>query len=267
MSSQNRLIVAVVVVVVAAVAFWTLALSPKREEAGTLSEQASALHASLAESQSNLAEAAASKREFPTDYQQLVVLGKAVPHSDETSSLLVELNQIARSSKVKFNSIHLSAAGSEGESPPAAVTTPAPEAGATGAISAAATIPPTEVAASLLPLGATVGSAGLAVMPYELTFTGSFFHVADFIGGIDSLVHTGKDVSVDGRLVTVNGFALNEESNRGFPQLNATFSVNTYLVPPGQGVTAGATAAAPSATTTSASETSTTSSTPESGAQ
>lgn len=270
MTSQNRLIVSILVVVALAVAFWMLALGPKRQEASDLTEQLSALHTSLAESQSKVAEAVSAKREFPTDYQQLVVLGKAVPPSDETSSLLVELNQIARDSKVKFNSIQLGVGGGEGESAPAATTT-TPEAGATGAVPAAATIPPTEVAASLLPLGASVGPAGLAVMPYDLTFSGSFFHVADFIKGIDSLIHTGKDVAVDGRLVTVNGFALNEDTNLGFPHLDATFSVNTYLVPPGQGVTAGATAAAPSATTpattTSASETSATSSTPESGAQ
>jgi Tfp pilus assembly protein PilO len=272
MNLSNRLIVSILVVVALAVAFWVLALSPKRQEAGELAEQLSTLHISVAESQSKAAEAVSAKRAFPTDYQQLVVLGQAVPPSDETSSLLVELNQIAHSSKVKLDSIQLGTGSGEGEGTPAATTTtPAPAVGSSSSVSAAASIPPTEVAASLLPLGATIGPAGLAVMPYDLAFSGSFFHVADFIKGIDSLVHTGKNISVDGRLVTINGFALNEETNLGFPQLNATFSVNTYLVPPGQGVTAGATAAAPSATTPAATastgETAATSSTPESGAQ
>lgn len=272
MSLSNRLIVSILVVVALAVAFWMLALTPKRQEASELAEQLSTLHTSLAESQSKTAEAVSAKREFPTDYQQLVVLGKAVPPSDETSSLLVELNQIARNSKVKFNSIQLGAGGGEGESAPAATTTtPTPAAGSTSSVSAAATIPPTEVAASLLPLGAAIGPAGLAVMPYELTFSGSFFHVADFIKGIDSLIHTGKDVAVDGRLVTVNGFALNADSNLGFPHLDATFSVTTYLTPPSQGATAGATPAAPStatpAATASSTETSTAASTPVSSAR
>ena len=96
--------------------------------------------------------------------------------------------------------------------------------------------PPTEVAASLLPLGATIGPAGLGVMPYDLIFTGSFSHVADFIKGIDALVHTSNaKVEVDGRLITLDGFALNA-ANSGFPNLEATFAVTTYLVPPGQGV-------------------------------
>jgi Tfp pilus assembly protein PilO len=270
MTSANRLIVSMLVVVALAVAFWMLAIAPKRQEASDLAEQASTLRTSLAESQSEVTEAIAAKREFPTDYQQLVVLGQAVPPSDETSSLLVEVNQIARNSKVKFNSIKLGTSGGEGESAAAATTTTPTPVGSS-AVPAAAMVPPTEVAASLLPLGATIGPAGLAVMPYDLTFSGSFFHVADFIKGIDSLIHTGKDVAVDGRLVTVNGFALNADSNLGFPHLDATFSVTTYLTPPSQGVTAGATPSAPSATTpaatTSSGETSTAASTPVSSAR
>jgi hypothetical protein len=106
-------------------------------------------------------------------------------------------------------------------------------------------VPPTEATAALLPLGASIGSAGLGVMPYDLSFTGDFFRVADFIQGIDSLIHTGgREVAVDGRLVTINGFALNA-GPRDFSQLNATFSVTTYLVPPDQGLTAGASPIAP----------------------
>ena len=100
---------------------------------------------------------------------------------------------------------------------------------------ASATVPPTEAAAALLPLGATIGPAGLGVMPYKLSFSGSFFQIADFIAEIDSLVHdSGEQVDVEGRLVTLNGFSLTEEQDRGFPYLNASFSVTTYLTPPGR---------------------------------
>ncbi len=255
MKSANRLIVSMLVVAALAVAFWVLALGPKRQEDEKLAGQVSQLHVSLAESQTKATEAVAARHQFPTDYQQLVVLGKAVPPSDETSSLLVELQQIAKRSKVSFESIQLGAGSGESSSAsaPAATTAPTTAGGST------ATVPPTEAAASLLPLGATIGTAGLGVMPYDLTFTGNFFHVADFIRGIDSLVHTGKGVGVDGRLVTLNGFALNAQTPPGFPDLNATFSVTTYLIPPSQGVTAGATPAAPAATSTATPTASTTS--------
>lgn len=246
MSSSNRLIVSILIVAVVAIGFWMLLLGPKREEAKKLSTEVDGARVALAESQSKAAEATAAQQEFPTDYQQLVVLGKAVPTNDDTSSLLVELNRIGRRSHVKFESIQLAA---EGESAAAAAPVAAPPAtptAPTGAVPAAASVPSTEATASLLPLGATIGTAGLAVMPYDLTFSGDFSHVADFIDGIDSLIHTGgQDIAVDGRLVTLNGFALNADPEAGFPHLTATFSVTTYLTSPSQGVTAGATPTEP----------------------
>ncbi len=253
MNATNRLIVSILIVSALAVAFFVLALSPKREEASKLSGEADQLRLALSESRSKAAEGIAAKGDFPADYQQLVVLGKAAPSSDDTATLLVQLNRIANRSKVEFDSLQLGAGSGEGavEAAPAPVAAaPAPSEGPTGAVPAAATIPPTEAAASLLPLGATIGTAGLGVMPYDLSFSGDFFHVADFIKGIDSLVNTSdQSVAVDGRLVTLNGFALNADPGLGFPRLDANFLVTTYLTPPGQGLTAGAspTAPAPSA--------------------
>ncbi|HEV7398792.1 MAG TPA: hypothetical protein VGN84_00840 [Solirubrobacterales bacterium] len=244
MTSSNRLIVSFLVVAALAIAFWMLALGPKREEADELSGQVEQLHLSLAEAESKVTEAAAAKREFPADYRQLVVLGQAVPASDETSSLLVELNQIAAESKVKFDSIQLNGTGET--STPTAAAPATPSTSTTGAVPASATIPPTEAAASVLPLGATIGPAGLGVTPYSLTFSGNFFHIANFIKGIDSLVHTGSpQVAVDGRLVTLDGFSLTADAELGFPYLNASFAVTTYVTPPTQGATAGATPTAP----------------------
>ena len=51
-----------------------------------------------------------------------------------------------------------------------------------------------------------------------MTFTGSFFHVADFIHGLDSLVKTkNAEVEVTGRLITINDFSLTEDGGKGFP--------------------------------------------------
>jgi Tfp pilus assembly protein PilO len=226
-----------------AAAFWVLALSPKREQASELGEEVDQLRSSLVLAESQVVEGAAARKEFPSDYRQLVVLGKAVPASDDTPSLLVQINQIAERSQVSFESIQLTTGGS-GESEAALGVPPAPEVSAT--VPPAETVPPTEAAAALLPLGASIGSAGLAVMPYTLKFSGSFFHVADFIAGIDNLIHTtNSNVAVDGRLITLDGFALTESPEAGFPELNASFTVTTYLIAPGQGITAGATPTAP----------------------
>lgn len=244
-SSSNRLIVSMLTVAILAAGFWVLILSPKRKEASDLATEVEQLQTSLVTAQSQAAEATAARREFPADYRKLVVLGKAVPAGEETSSLLVSLNRIADRSKIQFDTILLDNEGGETAAPAEAT---AQEAGPSAAVTS--TTPPTEAAAALMPLGSTVGPAGLSVMPYSLSFHGSFFDVAKFINGIDSLVTTsGSKTTVDGRLITLDGFVLTEDTEAGFPSLNADFSVTTYLAPPGQGVTAGATEAAPPAAT------------------
>jgi Tfp pilus assembly protein PilO len=246
LSSSNVTVIAVLAVAVLGFAFWSMTLSPKREEAAQLGKQVEQAEASLSQHEAEIAAGEEARKDFADEYQRLVVLGKAVPGDDDTASLLVQVNHIADGAKVRFSNLTLSAeGGSEAEAAPA----PAAE----GAL-----ISPTEVAAATMPLGAAIGPAGLAVMPYTLTFDGSFSRVADFIKGLDSMVATqNEEVAVDGRLLTVNGFSLEEAPNAKFPMLQATFSVTTYLTPPGEGTTGGAspespgtTEAAPVATTT-----------------
>lgn len=241
MKSTNVLIVAMLGIAALAAAFWILALSPKRDEAKKLGAQVEEVKASLAQHRAEISQALDARKEFGTDYEQLVVLGKAVPGGDDTASLLVQLNQIAKRAGVEFNEFTLESGGGEEPPPPAA-----PESEGT---SASNPVSPTEVAASTMPLGATIGPAGLGVMPYTLTFAGDFFHIADFIEGLDSMVKTtnGK-VAVNGRLLTINGFSLAAGAS-GFPTLEATFNVTTYLTPPSLGVTGGATPAAPASST------------------
>ena len=247
MKDSNRTIIACVALAVVAGAFWLLALSPKRQEAADLSSQVDQLRAQVAAKQQEAAAAAAAKRGFPDDYRRLVLLGKAVPAGDDTASLLVELNKISGSSGVQFRSIELN-----GASDAATATAPTPTAGSTP-------VSATEAAASVLPIGATVGSAGLGTMPYKLTFRGGFFQTADFLKGLDRLVETKSgEVAANGRLVTIDGFSIVPDETLGFPHLNASFSVTTYLVPPTQGLTAGASPTAPAPSTAVPTSTTTT---------
>jgi Tfp pilus assembly protein PilO len=242
LKSSSGLIVALLAIAALAVAFWMLLLSPKRDEASKLSTQASKLKGELAQHRAEVAEAEEARASFPVDYQQLVVLGKAVPGDDDTASLMVQVNRISDKAEVMFQTLVLKPAEGAEEVAPEEV-----EASAEGRGTAPASLTsPTEVAASTLPLGATVGPAGLGVMPYSLTFNGGFFQIADFINGLDSLVKTeNEDVNVTGRLITIDGFSLTADPKLGFPALEASFLVTTYLTPPEEGVTAGATPTAP----------------------
>jgi Tfp pilus assembly protein PilO len=244
--TTNLMAGAMIVVALLAAAFWFLLLSPKREEAQKLSGRIDTLEFSLSQARAEAQSAAAARRAFPHEYQRLVVLGKAVPGGDETASLLVQLSHLATKSEVGFKELTLTSDGSEGE---------APEAGTGGFAN------PTEAEASLLPLGATIGPAGLALMPYQLTFEGDFFQIARFIENLDKLVKTNNsNISVNGRLITVNNFSLTpaeEEEGGSGSKLQASFSVATFLIPPGEGLTAGATPAGPEGEATTLASTTT----------
>lgn len=103
-------------------------------------------------------------------------------------------------------------------------------------------------------------------MPYEMSFTGDFFQIADFMERLDGLVHIRGGVpDVRGRLLTVDGFTLTpaEDDTSANPELTASLSVTTFLTPADQGITAGATPSGPAtATPTLASSPTSTGTTP-----
>jgi Tfp pilus assembly protein PilO len=235
-----------------------MVISPKRAELGDLKSEVDSAQAAATEQEQLAAAAEQAKGSYRADYQHLVLLGKAVPGDDDVSSLLEQVNGLADGSHIRFSSLKLAAGGGEATAAPAAPAEapapsseePAPSTDATAVPAAAGEpAPATETAAAVLPLGATVGPAGLPTMPYNLTFTGGFFDIADFLAGLDSMVEVHNDgLGVEGRLLTVDGFSL-QPSEKGFPELNATLSVTSYVTPADQGLTAGATPGAPAATT------------------
>jgi Tfp pilus assembly protein PilO len=226
-NESTKTALAVVFVIAIAAAFWLILLAPKRDKANELKDQAATLTTELESARAQANEAVEAKKDFAADYAQLVQLGKAVPADAATSSLLVELDALGIGTHTSFNSIAL-AGGEGGGGEEATSEGSEPD--------------------SLPPLGATAGPSGFLSMPYSLEFEGGFFEIADFIHGLDSLVKT-KNGSVDarGRLITVDNFELApaEKGQGSSANLVAHLSVSTYVTPPGQGLTAGATSAGP----------------------
>ena len=244
-------------------AFWFMVLSPKREDAGELQDRIVELEASVAEQEEIVASAEQARASFDTNYQDLVVLGKAVPEDEDTASLFVQLEQLAGDANVDFEAISLASGG--GEAPttgPEQTTADGSESESEEGDDAASeeeseepaetttvAVPATEPSVAGLPLGATVGPAGLPVMPYSINLKGDFFELADFLHGVDSLVRPedGKP-RVRGRLVTVDGFSLAADDEVGFPELSAQLAVTTFVTPAEQGLTGGASPAGPAPT-------------------
>jgi Tfp pilus assembly protein PilO len=278
MKGSDKAVVLGVVMAVILAAFYFKAVSPKREKASTLGKDIAALQTQIGEQRNTAQLGESARQDFPAYYGRLVVLGKAVPGQADTPSLLVQLNTLANQTNVQFKSLSLgSAAG--GSSTPTATPTPAPtptppsgSTSTTGTTSTTSTTPSTpgsssstpassttpapatEASAASLPLGAVVGTAGLPTMPYDMTFVGSYFDVANFLKGVDDLVHlrnTGQ-VAADGRLLTIDGFALavapDQKPGTPNPQLKVSLAVTSYVTPSTEGLTAGASPSGPSPT-------------------
>jgi Tfp pilus assembly protein PilO len=249
-ASDRTVLIALPIVALIA-AFWFLVLAPKREEAAALDSDIAALQSEVSQAEQQAAFAEQARDDFPDDYEKVVSLGKAVPQDDDTASLFAQLSGVASSADVEFTSLELQSEGGEEAAAPApapadaAPTAEAPPEEGTPATTETAP-PATESAAATLPNGASVGPANLPVMPYKLSFKGDFFHVADFVKGLDSGVSTadGK-VAVDGRLLTIDGFSLAGDPDVGFPSLVADFAVTTYVTPETEGLTSGATPSGP----------------------
>jgi Tfp pilus assembly protein PilO len=248
MKSSDRTILITVAAIAAIAAVWFLLIAPKRDEASSLGAEVDQARAAVEEAQQQAAEAEAAKNGYAANYHHLVVLGKAAPSDDDTASLFVQLDQVAAAAGADLEGITLSEDTGAAEPATAAQATTSDQseeaAAADPAVPAAA--PATEASAALLPLGATVGPAGLPVMPYDLTLKGNYFQIADFIDGLQKLVGSkhGRRV-VNGRLVTIDGFSFQGDTEAGFPELDAKLNVTTYIAPADQGATVGATPTAP----------------------
>jgi type II secretory pathway pseudopilin PulG len=226
MSQQVKTAIAVLAIIAGAAAFWLLLLSPKRDKASELSAQVNTAKQTLATERQRATKGLVAKKKFRHDYQQLVLLGKAVPADAETASLLVQLNAAGRPTSTPFLAIASEGGeGAEEEGTPAATIDLEP------------------------PLGSSVGPAGFRAMPAKVGYEGGYFALVDLLKHVDGMVTTksGRVVS-DGRLVTVNSFVLQPKGNFvGFNQVGGVIHLTTYTTPPDQGLTAGATPLGPGA--------------------
>jgi hypothetical protein len=90
-----------------------------------------------------------------------------------------------------------------------------------------------------------VGAAGLPTEQFTFSIAGNFFHLADFFSRLQNFVTSrGSTLLISGRLMTINGINLSPGAT-GFPQISATISATTYIVPASQGAFGGATPAGP----------------------
>lgn len=258
MKSTDRTILIALGVAGLFAAFWFLALAPKRDEAKELGDKVAQLESDIAAQEAIVVEGSAAQTDYERNFSTLVTLGRAAPANGDMPGLLEQLVSISKTADTGFEVLTQGAAveepqpavaestvdpgteapPAEGEAPPASEGAPA-----STPVSAA---PATEASAATLPLGATVGSAGLGILPYDVKFTGDFFEIADLFKGMDQLIESeAARVDVGGRLITVNRFEMTKVDTAS--PLEVEVSLSTYVLPESQGLTAGATSTAPPA--------------------
>jgi hypothetical protein len=231
MSGRDRIIAMVVGVLVIVAAGWVLLVSPERQKATKLNAQIASAQGEVSSAESQLSEARAAQAKYSDAYAAVVNLGKAVPPSQEVASLIYQLEGATTSKSVQFNSI-VSGAGaiaSPGASTPAAA------------------------------------AAGFTQMPFTFIFEGGFGNLEHLFDQLTSF--TNHDASgglhVAGRLLSVTSVKLTPAPTGTAANglLSGTITASAYVLPAGEGLTAGATATSPTGTATTPAASGTTSST------
>jgi hypothetical protein len=265
MTSRDRTVIVVVGVVIAIVAAWLIAIQPKRSEASKLGSQVSAAQSQVNSARATVTQDEAARATFARSYAEIARLGEAVPADDDVASMLVQLQNAASEARVDFRALTLqpesgsstpapappSSSSSSSSSPSTSSSSSSNSNSSSSSTTPASTSPASAAAASAtsagssLPPGAAVGPAGFPTENFTLTFQGNFFHLSDFFKRLEAFVRlTNRRVFVAGRLMTLNAITLGPGAG-GFPEMDASISATTYLVPAAQGLTAGATPAGP----------------------
>jgi hypothetical protein len=240
MKGRDRMVLIGVIVVVVLGGAWMLVVSPKRKEAGKLEKQVSEAQTQLSGAEGQLASARAAQAQYAKAYTSIVSLGKAVPASQEVPSLIYQLSQATNQKKVEFSSITSAAApGGSGSSGSAAA--------------------------------ASAASAGFSQMPFTFVFNGSFFDLEHLFAQLNGFTvrQASGGLQVSGRLLTIQSVKLAPETANspagapaGAQRLSGTVSATAYVLPAGQGLTAGATPSSPAGAATPVAATTPSSSSP-----
>jgi hypothetical protein len=246
-TSRDRIVIMVVLALGAVVAGWFLVVSPKRSQASSLSTQIASEQSQLSAAQQQVAAGVSAQKAFAGQYAQLAKLGEAVPPDDDVPSLIYQVQSAAQTSHVSFRGLQLTGGGSSS-------STPASSSGSSSSSSSSAPTAP-------LPPGASVGQAGLPTEQFTMTLSGNYFNLSSFFNKLEGFVVSDNGtLTIRGRLMTINAINL-VPGPSGFPQITATVSATTYIVPPTEGPFDGATPAGPAPSTTQAQTTTSGSST------
>lgn len=214
MTARDRTILLVLAAVALMAGFWFLGLKPKRAEIQAADAQIATQRERLQSAQTTLIEGRKAKAGHAADYATVAKLGTAVPADDDLPSLVYQLDSVSHGAKVDFRGL-----------------TRGSQAGASSSATSSSTPATAQSAASALPPGATVGTAGLATLPFNFDFSGSFFDLQRFLADVQGWVRAGNgSLAIRGRLLTIDGVSL-QPGSKGLSDITAKVAATAYLSP------------------------------------
>ena len=224
MTAQTRLALAIALTAAVLAALWLVAVAPERQQAADLGTQLAVAEQTRDAALSRAVTAEAARGRYARDYATVARLGKAVPTTADVPSLVFQLESAARRAKVDFRAVTV--LDSQEASAPS-----------TGSTSTA------------------TSSGGIKPAPFSFKFEGDFFGLQKLLHQIDRFSRVkGTQVSVNGRLLTIDGVTLNP-GRAGLPRIQGLVTARAYVadlpaaLPAAEA--AGASAATPTTTTAS----------------
>ena len=217
MTRSNKILLSVVALGAAIAAFYFFVLSPKRDEVAKLDTDIATQEAAIEQARLTLAGYEEAKKSYKRNYATLARLGKAVPTDDDVTSMMVQLEATADRSGVNFENIELgTGVGGGGPNEPT-VSGDGQLASAPGAV--------------------PVAGGVLSAMPFNFSFSGSYFDLTAFFARLERFVSDkNKQLDSTGRLLRLESVTI-APSALGFPDMKAEITAATYIVPPVEGVT------------------------------
>ena len=289
LTERDRRILIFLIPVAILIAYWFLVLSPKRQDLTTARNAQHSAEAARDQAVAQASQLDHARQTFAADYADVVRLGKAIPDTVDSPSLLVQLARASQGTHIDFNSVTFGTRtsatipvvsttttqgpiqpngnaaaggapastgfGSAVESAGNAVTTANQASTAAGGTETTSTT--TTSTTGTTPAPAATSAPSLDSVALTFNFTGTYFDLADFFHRLKRFVYVANNqIFVRGRLLTVDSLsfapgAAGSTSGSSSGTLTATVGATVYLSPasPG-GVTAGATPAGPAGTTT-----------------
>lgn len=261
-TGRDRKIIAGLVVLVLLAGYWFLLFSPKREEVAQVQEEVATQQQRLDSAHAEVARLEQAQTTYAADYSSVVHLGKAIPETVDSASLLIQLQDAADGTGIEFDAI------TAGDRAPVAAAAPAaPQSLGKAASEETGQVAPGTQPASSDPEGpagevaagredtpaardAADGAAqaetpgALEGVPLTFKFKGSFYGLADFFHRVKRFVRVaGDDIEISGRLLTIDKLTMKAESD--FPNVKAELGATAYVTPKATGPTGGATEAGP----------------------